>query len=62
MGENLNHLFSELSVMKQKDLAECNQELKNANNNAIVRKALMVYRTELLECLELYDRYLDVNA
>jgi hypothetical protein len=59
--ENLHFMFSELSVMKKKDLDECNEELANSSHSAIVRKALMVYKSELLECLELYDRYLDVK-
>ena len=59
--ENLHFMFSELSVIKKKDLEECNEELANSSHSAIVRKALMVYKSELLECLELYDRYLDVK-
>jgi hypothetical protein len=55
---SLGHIFNDLIVVKAKDLEECNRELDNGNHNSIVRKALLIYKHELLECLEMYDHYL----
>lgn len=56
--DNLTTIYNELTVIKMIELEKCNQELTN-NHNDVVKKALMVYRAELLECLEVYDRYLN---
>ncbi|MCM3117555.1 hypothetical protein M3610_19990 [Neobacillus sp. MER 74] len=55
---NLTNMYNELTVIKSLELEKCNLELNN-NHNETIRKALMVYRTELLECLEMYNHYLD---
>jgi hypothetical protein len=55
---NLTTIFNELSEMKMLELEKCNIELNN-HHNEIIKKALMVYRAELLECLEMYDHYLN---
>ncbi|WP_211199106.1 hypothetical protein [Neobacillus jeddahensis] len=49
----------ELQLVKNKELTDCNNELNSDNYNAVVRKALLVYKHELLESLEMYDHYLD---
>jgi hypothetical protein len=59
MGADLFNMFSELSEKKTKDLVDCNSELENTNYNSVVRKALLVYKAELQECLETYDYYLN---
>ncbi|WP_155928557.1 hypothetical protein [Bacillus sp. UNC41MFS5] len=55
---NLINIYNELTVIKSMELEKCNHELTNTHNETI-KKALMVYRTELLECLEMYNHYLD---
>ncbi|MFB5198194.1 hypothetical protein ACE198_25550 [Neobacillus sp. KR4-4] len=55
---NLTNIYNELTLIKSLELEKCNLELNN-NHNETIRKALMVYRTELLECLEMYNHYLD---
>ncbi|WP_180230283.1 hypothetical protein [Bacillus sp. AFS073361] len=55
---NLTNMYNELTLIKSLELEKCNLELNN-NHNETIRKALMVYRTELLECLEMYNHYLD---
>jgi hypothetical protein len=55
---NLTNIYSELTVIKTLELEKCNNELNNSHNET-VKKALMVYRTELLECLDMYDHYLN---
>jgi hypothetical protein len=55
---NLTNIYNELTAIKTLELEKCNNELNN-NHNATVKKALMVYKTELLECLEMYDHYLN---
>ncbi|MBT2724495.1 hypothetical protein [Bacillus sp. ISL-46] len=57
-NRSLTHIYNDLIVVKTKDLEECNQELDTGNHNQIVRKALLTYKHELLECLEKYDQYL----
>lgn len=57
MSRDLTSIYHELTVMKTLDLEECNRELQK-NHTDTVKKALMVYKTELLECLEMYDHYL----
>lgn len=52
-------MFTELRIVKNKELEECNKELSSGHYNKVVRKALLVYRHELLESLELYDHYLE---
>lgn len=59
MSADLFSMFSELSVKKTKDLEQCNQELHNQNHNSVVRKALLVYKVELQECLDTYNYYLN---
>jgi hypothetical protein len=59
MSTDLFNMFSELSEKKTKDLVDCNNELENTNYNHVVRKALLVYKAELQECLETYDYYLN---
>jgi len=59
MGRDLESIFRELKIVKSKELEECNMELDSKNNNLVVKKALLVYKHELLECLEMYDLYLD---
>lgn len=58
MARDLTSIFSELTVIKSHDLEECNRELENAEYNSIVRKALMTYKAELQECLDMYSYYL----
>lgn len=58
MGRETKDLFMDLMNLKTKELAECNQELNQEIHNPVVRKALMTYRSEILECLETYDYYL----
>lgn len=58
MSRDLSSIYHELTVMKTLDLEECNWELTK-NHSEIIKKALMVYKTELLECLEMYDHYLN---
>jgi hypothetical protein len=59
MSADIFNMFNELSVKKTKDLEDCNQELKNESHNGVVRKALLVYKAELQECLETYNYYLN---
>ncbi|WP_040203331.1 hypothetical protein [Neobacillus jeddahensis] len=59
MGRDLGSIFMELQLVKNKELTDCNNELNSDNYNAVVRKALLVYKHELLESLEMYDHYLD---
>ncbi|TWE01087.1 hypothetical protein FB550_106141 [Neobacillus bataviensis] len=59
MGRDLESIFRELKIVKSKELEECNMELDSKNNNLVVKKALLAYKHELLECLEMYDLYLD---
>jgi hypothetical protein len=59
MGRDLESICMELKLVKNKELEECNKELTNSNYNKVVRKALLVYKHELLESLELYDHYLE---
>ena len=61
MSTDLFIMFNELSEKKTKDLVECNNELENTNYNSVIRKALLVYKAELQECLETYDYYLNSN-
>ena len=49
----------ELQSVKNKELIECNNELTSKNYNPLVRKALLMYKHELLESLEMYDYYLE---
>lgn len=58
MSRDLTSIYHELAVMKTIDLEECNRELQKSHTET-VKKALMVYKTELLECLEMYDHYLN---
>jgi hypothetical protein len=55
---NLSNIYNELATIKTLELEKCNHEL-NYNHNETVKKALMVYKTELLGCLEMYDHYLN---
>jgi hypothetical protein len=55
---SLTHIYNDLIVVKTKDLEQCNRELDEGNHNHIIRKALLTYKHELLECLEMYDHYL----
>ncbi|NRD76847.1 hypothetical protein HPT25_04990 [Bacillus sp. BRMEA1] len=57
MSNHLMWIFENLSIVKEQDLEKCNMELENNQHNEIVRKALMVYKSELLDCLEMYDHY-----
>jgi hypothetical protein len=59
MSADLFNMFSELNEKKTKDLEECNRELENESHNSVVRKALLVYKAELLECLDTYNYYLN---
>ncbi|MEH7418831.1 hypothetical protein V7266_26725 [Neobacillus drentensis] len=59
MERDLESIYRELKIVKSKELEACNIELDSQNNNMVVRKALLVYKHELLECLEMYDLYLD---
>lgn len=61
MGRELGSIFNELSLVKNKELADCEQELNCGNHSTIVKKALLVYKHNLLEDLEMYDRYLVNN-
>ncbi len=61
MGRDLGSIYHDLIVIKTKELQKCNQELTNENHSPIVQKALLAYKHELLECLEMYDHYLDNN-
>lgn len=58
MSKEIENLFNGLVNMKTKELEECNQELNKEIHNPVVRKALLTYRSEILECLETYDYYL----
>ncbi|MFF2446416.1 hypothetical protein ACFVSW_04865 [Neobacillus sp. NPDC058068] len=58
MGRELGNIFYELSLVKNKELADCEQELNSGNHSTIVKKALVIYKHSLLEDLEMYDRYL----
>jgi hypothetical protein len=58
MSIDLTRIYQELTVMKTLDLEECNRELQK-NHSETVKKALMIYKTELLECLKMYDHYLN---
>ncbi|MCM2535786.1 hypothetical protein NDK43_30295 [Neobacillus pocheonensis] len=60
MGRDLGSIYNELTVIKMKDLEECNKELNEGNHSSIIKKALITYKSELLESLEMYDHYLDV--
>ncbi|MEH7082903.1 hypothetical protein V7139_09240 [Neobacillus drentensis] len=55
---NLTNIYHDLTAIKSLELEKCNHELNN-NHNETIKKALMVYRAELLECLEMYNHYLD---
>lgn len=55
---DLTNIYNELTAMKTSELEKCNIELNN-NHNETVKKALMVYKIELLECLDMYDHYLN---
>ncbi|MGG3466151.1 hypothetical protein ABES02_00985 [Neobacillus pocheonensis] len=59
MGRELGSIFNELKIVKDQELDECNKELTNENYSHIVKKALLAYKHELLENLEMYDHYLD---
>ena len=59
MRRDLGSIFMELQSVKNKELIECNNELTSKNYNPLVRKALLMYKHELLESLEMYDCYLD---
>lgn len=59
MGRELGNIFNELKLVKNKELEECNLELLNENYSHMVKKALLAYKHELLENLEMYDHYLD---
>ncbi len=59
MGRDLESIFLELKLVKEKELEECNKELTSRNYNSVVTKALIMYKHELLESLEMYDLYLD---
>ncbi|MED4228079.1 hypothetical protein [Neobacillus cucumis] len=59
MGKDLESMFLELKKMKTKELEDCNKELSSTDYNKVIKKALMVYKNELLECLDMYDLYLD---
>ena len=59
MGRDLESIFRELTIVKTKELEDCNQELTNPDYNSVVKKALLVYKHGLLESLEMYDLYLE---
>jgi hypothetical protein len=59
MGRDLESIFRELTIVKTKELEDCNKELTNTDYNSVVRKALLVYKHGLLESLEMYDLYLE---
>ncbi|PLS01422.1 hypothetical protein [Neobacillus cucumis] len=59
MGRDLGSIFMELKELKTKELEECNKELNITDYNSVVKKALMIYKHDLLESLEMYDLYLD---
>ncbi|MGG1677825.1 hypothetical protein ACIFOT_18975 [Neobacillus sp. NRS-1170] len=61
MGRELGNIFNELKLVKNRELDECNAELSNENYSSIVKKALLAYKHELLENLEMYDHYLDLK-
>lgn len=61
MQRDLSSIFKDLVVTKTKDLAECEQEIHNGNHSRIIQKALVTYKHELLESLEMYDRYLAIK-
>jgi hypothetical protein len=61
MGRDLGSIYHDLIVIKTKELQTCNQELTKENHSPIVQKALLAFKHELLESLEMYDRYLDNN-
>lgn len=58
MRRDMKDLFMDLMNVKTKELEQCNEELSQEIHNPVIRKALMTYRSELLECLETYDFYL----
>jgi hypothetical protein len=59
MGRDLESICMELRLVKNKELEECNKEITSSNYNKVVKKALLVYKHELLESLEFYDHYLE---
>jgi hypothetical protein len=59
MGRDLESIFRDLTIVKTKELEDCNKELTNTDYNSVVRKALLVYKHGLLESLEMYDLYLE---
>lgn len=59
MGRDLGSIFKELTLVKTKELEVCNIELENENYNNTVKKALVTYKHELLQNLEMYDHYLE---
>jgi len=59
MGRDLGSIFKELALVKTKELEVCNIELENENYNNTVKKALVTYKHELLQNLEMYDHYLE---
>jgi len=61
MGRDLESIYRELKVVKTKELEECNKELNCPDYNSLVRKALLTYKHDLLESLEMYDLYLETQ-
>lgn len=57
--KNLVGIYEELTEIKTKELAECNHELTKMNHTIVINKALVSYKSELEECLEMYGRYLN---
>ena len=59
MGRDLETIFTELKIVKNKELEQCTIELNQQDYNDVVRKALVIYKHQLLESLEMYDTYLE---
>ncbi|WP_160725223.1 hypothetical protein [Bacillus sp. USDA818B3_A] len=59
MGRDLESIFTELKIVKNKELEQCTIELNQPDYNDVVRKALFIYKHQLLESLEMYDTYLE---
>lgn len=59
--KNLVGIYEDLTDMKTKELEECNKELNKRNHTAVINKALVSYKAELEECLEMYARYLNIK-
>ncbi|QCJ44462.1 hypothetical protein FAY30_22520 [Bacillus sp. S3] len=59
MGRELGSIFNELTLVKSKELDECEKELSYDHHNHVVNKALLAYKHSILEKLEMYDHYLE---